>query len=219
MKSSPNKHFEDMKRLSRTSATFDAISALLEWDQETHMPKESIEYRAEQVELIASLAHKSKTSAEYARALSELIDIESGKINDPTLTDREQAAAREWRRDYLKSSKLPSEFIEEFARVTSRSMHVWSEAKKHSDFGSFCPHLKKIIELNKKKAELLGYEKHPYDALLDLYEPGMTTEVITPLFAKLKLFLTDMLRKIEGRSKHNRSFLKRLIPRIPPTSL
>ena len=212
MSNLPNKHFDEMKKLSRNSATFDAISALLEWDQETHMPKESIDYRSEQVELIASLAHRSKTNTEYAKALSKLIDIESGQINDPTLTPREQAAAREWRRDYLKSSKLPTEFVEEFAKTTSKSMYVWSEAKKHSDFSTFSPHLKKIIELNKKKAELLGYEKHPYDALLDLYEPGMTTEIITPLFAKLKLSLTDMLRKIEGRPKHNRSFLNGPFP-------
>ncbi|MBM3208346.1 MAG: carboxypeptidase M32 [Chlamydiae bacterium] len=208
MEHTPNKNFEDLKKISKTATTLDAISALLEWDQETYMPKDSIHYRSEQVELIASLSHKAKISKEFSQALEKLIDIESGEIKDTTLNSKEKAAAREWRRDYLKSSKLPTEFVEEFARTTSMSMHVWSEAKKHGDFATFSPHLKKIVELNKKKAELLGYEKHPYDALLDLYEPGMTTEIISPLFAELKLALTDMLRKIQSKSKHSRECLK-----------
>jgi carboxypeptidase Taq len=63
----------------------------------------------------------------------------------------------------------------------------------------FAPHLKKIVTLCRKKASLLSYEKHPYDALLDLYEPGMTSSYLDPLFERLKPSLTHLLQRIKDK--------------------
>ena len=35
--------------------------------------------------------------------------------------------------------------------------------------------LHEIIELKKQEADLLGYEKHPYNALMNDYDKGLTT--------------------------------------------
>jgi hypothetical protein len=69
----------------------------LDWDQETYMPKEAIEARSLQIELLASLAHRQKTSKAFAKALSALIDMETGEISDDRLTTAQIAALREWR--------------------------------------------------------------------------------------------------------------------------
>lgn len=200
--------FSEVHELSKTATLFESIHNLLEWDQETYMPKEAIDYRGQQLELMASLVHKHRTSPSFKKALSKLINLETGAIEDDTLTIEQIAAAREWRRDYLKSSKLPSSFVKQLAKLSSKSIHVWSEAKRHNDFKQFAPYLEKIVALNKKKADYLGFKEHPYDALLDLYEPEMTTAYLTPLFAKLKIALTELLKGIQAKPKNHHHFFK-----------
>ena len=38
------------------------------------------------------------------------------------------------------------------------------------------------FSMSRQKAEYLGYDEHPYDALLDLYEEGLTGGQITDMF-------------------------------------
>ena len=42
--------------------------------------------------------------------------------------------------------------------------------------------LQEIIDLKREEAEILGYEDHPYDAMLNLYEPNAKTKVLEILF-------------------------------------
>lgn len=195
----PKDNYTKVLEISKGAALLSSIHNLLDWDQETKMPKEGISVRSQQIELVASLLHKQKTSPRFVKALSKLIDIASGEIIDAALPSAHKAAARAWRRDYLQAEKLPASFVKTFARTTSTAMHVWAEAKKHNDFRAFSPHLEKIVSLCRKKADLLGYKEHPYDALIDLYEPDMRTTLIAPLFARLKTSLTTLMREIGKR--------------------
>lgn len=204
--------YQKITELSTKAALFSGISMLLEWDQETFMPKGAIEIRSKQVELIASLGHKEKTSKEFAEGLSQLIDIETGVLKSDELTERQAAALREWRRDYNNAVKLPSSFVEEFANVTSAATHAWAEARSKNQFKSFQAHLEKIVVLCRKKADFLGYKDHPYDALLDCFEPTMTTKVATVLLERLKIPLTDLLKKICTKPAPDTAFLHREYP-------
>ena len=44
-----------------------------------------------------------------------------------------------------------------------------------NDFAQFKPWLEKIVALKVQEAQAVGYQGVPYDALLDEYEPGVTT--------------------------------------------
>lgn len=191
--------FSRAAALSKQAALLSSIHNMLEWDQETYMPKNAIKIRSEQLEVMASLAHKMATSSAFKKSLEALIDLKTGNIKDKSLTEEEKSACREWRRDYEKAAKLPQSFVKEFAKTTSEAIHIWSEAKRHNSFKDFAPHLKKIVALCQKKAHLLGFEHHPYDALLDLYEPEMTSSYLDPLFDRLKPSLTHLLQKIRSR--------------------
>lgn len=205
-------NYSEVLKLSKASTVLGSISALLEWDQETHMPKAGIELRSWQLEMMASLVHKNKTSPAFKKALSKLIHLETGAIQDDSLLPHQIAAAREWRRDYLKAAKLPPTFVKNFAKTTSAAIHAWSVAKRHNSFAEFAPHLEKIVSLCRKKADILGYEHHPYDALLDLHEPEMTSEYLTPLFGKLKLSLTQLLKNIQAKPEIPHDFLTQTYP-------
>lgn len=193
--------------LSKKTTLLHSIQNLLDWDQETYLPKGAIEVRSQQLELLASLIHKEQTSSQYKKALNSLIDIETGEVKEGSLSTAQKAALREWRRDYLKTVKLPPSFVKQFAETTSKSIHAWGSAKEKRDFKAFAPHLEKIVKLSRKKCELLGYADHPYDALLDIYEPEMTTATLIPLFGRLKMHLSELVKKIGASPAPNQDFL------------
>lgn len=192
---------------SKNIRLLESISGLLEWDQETHMPPAATGVRSEQIELVASLIHKERTSKPFSSALSKLINIKSGEMNSKDLKPLQKAALREWRRDYLKAIALPNAFVKEFAKLTSESTMVWAKARKENSFKLFAPYLEKIISLSRKKADYLGYDNHPYDALLDNFEPDMTCKIITPLFEKLQKGVTHLLKKIQDSKQVEDKFL------------
>jgi carboxypeptidase Taq len=191
--------YQQLLKLCQTRALLDSISNLLEWDLETHMPAQAIEQRAAHMELMASLTHKEKTSKKFARALGKLIDIETGQIKDTSLSAPHQAALVEWRRDYLRDIKLPAAFVRKFAQTTSSSAHAWKKAKERNNFSLFLPHLKKIVSLCRKKADILGYQEHPYDALVNFFEPEMKTSTLTALFSRLQPPLSALVQAIQKK--------------------
>ncbi len=160
------------------------------------MPPKGSEVRADQIELLASLAHQERTSKKYEQALSRLIDLDSGKVRGEGLDEGQRAALREWRRDFLKATALPNDFVKNFARLSSESMICWAEARKKNRFSDFAPYLERIIEKSRQKADYLSYKTHPYDALLDCYEPQATTAEIESIFKKLKTEIKRLLGTI-----------------------
>ena len=203
--------YEALKLKGKNLQLLSSVSMLLEWDQETHIPTEGIEFRTEQIELIASLIHKESTSDEYKNALEKLIDIESGNIKSDALDDRKKASLKELRKDFIKETKLPNSFVKKLSKATSKGVNAWQSAKHENNFDAFLPHLKEIVSLHQEKAEYLGYEDHPYDALLNLYEPGMTSKKLDVLFNELKPFLKDLTKKL-SKKKEKTAFLSANYP-------
>jgi carboxypeptidase Taq len=201
------KDYNTLFSLSKKIRLYDSISYLLEWDQETYMPKKGKEIRAEQLALMASLSHQERTSKNYEQTLKKLIDLDSGEILDKNLPTHLQASIREWRRDFLKATSLPNVFVQEFARLASESTAAWAEARKQNRFSDFAPYLEKIIEQSRIKAEYLGYKDHPYDALIDCFEPNVTTAEIETLFSNLKKKITTLLHAILSSKQVDDRFL------------
>ena len=188
--------------------SIEAAMQLGEWDQETYMPQEGIIFRSLTLSNLSEIHHKLKTSPAYKKLLGSLIDLQSGEIIDSHLSAKECQNLKILKEDLEKQIKIPAKFVKQFSHLTSEATFTWQKAKEHSDFNSFLPYLKKIVKANIQKAQYLGYKNHPYDALLDLYEPGMTVAILDELFTKLKFFLIDLLRNIKSKNKHLPSFDK-----------
>lgn len=188
--------YQKVYELSRHARLLEGINSLLNWDQETYMPPGGAEIRSEQMEVVAGLIHREQTGPKLKRALSKLIDLETGKIVAQGLEPAQEAAVKEWRRDYLQNSALPSKFVEKFARVTSQAATVWKAAKREGNFHQFAPFLDRIIGLCRQKADYLGYKEHPYDALLNEYEPDMTTKQVAQTFGVLREALKPLIKKV-----------------------
>jgi carboxypeptidase Taq len=190
------KDFETLVNLSKQTHTLSSIERLLFWDQETMMPEGAIDIKSMQQKELASIIHAQKTSKEYGALLEKLFKASPLDANLKLM-----------HKDYIKQLKLPASFITELAEVSSKATHAWMEARKKNNFKSFEPHLEKIIALMQKRADYLGYEAHPYDALLDEYEPEMTVSKLDALFTPLKRELTDITH-IASKKKAETHFLE-----------
>ncbi|HEY4832266.1 MAG TPA: carboxypeptidase M32 [Waddliaceae bacterium] len=199
--------YQTLHSLSRHSRILQGIQSLLEWDQETYMPSEGSGIRAEQLKALAGLIHKEKTSKKFASTLNKLINIKTGKILRKDLLKPQEAALRAWKRDYRREVALPGKFVEDFAKLTSEAKHAWIYAKKQQSFEQFCPYLEKIVSMCRHKADLIGYKEHPYDALLEEFEPGITTSEVATLFQSLQISTLKLLKKIRSAKQIQGSFL------------
>ena len=191
--------YAKLHQISREARVFQGISSVLNWDQETYMPLGADAIRSEQFKELAGLIHQKRTSKRFQSALNKLIDISSGDIVANDLSAEQIAALKCWRRDYLQEVSLPKRFVEELSHLTSHTVNVWRNARKANDFKLLAPHLKKIIQLSRKKADYLGYQDHPYDALIDLYEPHMTTKSIQSLFDPLRTSLSSLVKQVVNK--------------------
>ncbi len=183
--------YDQLRTLKREAATIGSIEGLISWDQETYMPAGAAQARSAQMGLLARLGHERHTDPR----LGELI---GACENDSELMgdDRLAANIREMRRDYDLKTKLPSELVEELARVGSQAQEAWKSARKADDFKAFQPWLEQMVTLTMRKAECLSSGGELYDALLDEYEPGATAAqiegVFTPLRERLSAFIQDI---------------------------
>jgi carboxypeptidase Taq len=167
-------------------------AAVLAWDQETYMPPGGVASRADQLTTLGRLAHSHFVADE----VGGLLDALDGELGELPFDSDEVSLVRVTRRDYDHARKLPSALVAEIARAGSMARPVWQKARQAADFKSFAPYLEKNVELNRRVADALGYEKRPYDALLDRTEPGLTTEQLEGIFAELKAAIVPLVGDI-----------------------
>lgn len=192
-----DKTYEELIQLSRSETVLVSCAQVLQWDAEICMPRRGVEHRGQQMALLAGLAHDRATDPRRAELLSALEASELVKDADSA----QAVNIRELRRDYDRATRLPKQLVEEMARVAAMSAQVWSEARDRDDFKAFSPWLDKTFALAREKADAFGYDGGVrYDALLEDYEPGMTTAQLTPLFAKLREDLVPLVETLKNFS-------------------
>ncbi len=183
-----DKAYAELLQLTRNEAVLSSCLDLLQWDEEVCMPRGGGEHRAEQMALVAGLVHDRGTDPRYDELLST---VEASSL----VSDAESAEAvnvRELRRDYERERRIPRRLVEESARVTALASQAWAEARRRDDFKSFAPWLDQVFALAREEADAVGYAGTRYDALLDDYEPGMTTDRLSTLFARLEVDLVPL---------------------------
>ena len=191
MTETKNDTIEKLRKRLATVSDLGSANGLLAWDQQTYMPKGGVEGRAETMATLSRLAHEHFVDAETGALLDA-----AGNL-DPASEDG--ALVRRARRDYERSTRLPSRLVEEMTRAEGLAEPAWVEARAASDFGLFSPHLEKLLPLQREAAEALGYADHPYDALLDGYEPGATKARLEAMFGELKKGIVPMIRAISEK--------------------
>ncbi|MBS4217350.1 carboxypeptidase M32 [Bacillus sp. FJAT-49711] len=181
---------------------------LIYWDLRTGAPKNGVEQRSQVIGVLATEHFQMSTSEEMAAYIASL----SSKQDE--LTEIGKLTLKECKKQYEKNKKIPADEYEEYVVLQSNAEHVWEQARAASDFEMFKPYLEKLVAFNKKFIEYWGYSGNKYNTLLDMYEPGVTVDIIDQVFGDLRDVIIPLVRKITAsQNKPKTEFLFQHFPK------
>lgn len=195
-----SKTYEQYRNHLRKIADINNAIAVLHWDQETYLPAKGAAQRASQIATLSGLSHELMTSTELGDMLKTL-------SSDTSLSERESRNVAETAKDFERQQKLPTDFVIKKAKATSAAFQAWVKARKEDDFSIFEQPLTDMVAIKREEAELVGYTDHPYDALLDEYEPGEKTADLVTLFADVRAQLVDFIKEISQQPRPEDGFM------------
>jgi len=174
------------QRLSR----FSHLSAIAGWDMFTMMPPGGSAARGEALAELGVLQHQILTDKKVGEWLRNALQEE--------LNDAEQANLREMTRQYEQAALLPESLVEAKSLAGSRCEHAWRSQRPANDWQGFAENLREVVKLSREEAQIRAAAKgcSRYDALLDIFEPDMTSARLDVLFADLKSWLPTLLEKV-----------------------
>ena len=193
-------------------AILSSVEGNVGWDMETMMPPKGINLRSQQLALLSVIEHKMSTDPEIGTLLQNI----KRSPNYDKLNDVQKRNVYLIQKRYDEQTKLPEELVAELAKQQALTIDTWKKAKAAKNFAMFKPELEKMVNLQKKAADILMKVKEtstPYDAMIDIFEPKMTAKEITKVFDELKEGLVKLLKKCETSPKQpDMSVLKRKVP-------
>jgi len=185
-----NKNYQQLTRTFTRLSRFSHLSAMAGWDMFTMMPPGGSQARGEALAELSVLQHQILTDKHVAVWLE-------GAAQE-NLNDIEQANLREMTRQYQQAALLPEALVEAKSLAGSKCEHAWRSQRPANDWDGFAENLKEVVKLSREEARLRADAKgcSPYDALLDIYEPDMTSARLDELFGDLKTWLPDLLTQV-----------------------
>jgi len=204
--------YKRLMEKARDLAILQSAESIINWDMETMMPPKGIKLRSQQLAMLSVIEHKMSTSPE----IGNLLELITKHSENDKLNAVQKRNVYLTKKHYNEQTKLPEELVAAIAKQEALTNDIWKKAKAAKKYSMFKPELEKLVELEKKAAEILMEVKEtetPYDALIDIYEPKMTADELTKIFNELKDGLVSTLKKCENAPKQpDMGILKRKIP-------
>ncbi|MBY6256322.1 carboxypeptidase M32 [Phytobacter diazotrophicus] len=185
-----NQNYQSLTRTFTRLSRFQHLSAIAGWDMFAMMPPGGNTARGEALAELGVLQHQILTDKKVGDWLRNALQEE--------LNDVEQANLREMTRQYQQAALLPESLVEAKALAGSKCEHAWRTQRPANDWAGFSANLKEVVKLSREEAKIRAQAKgcSPYDALLDIFEPDMTSARLDVLFADLKSWLPDLLQRV-----------------------
>ncbi len=200
---------EFMNYVNKMAAFKEALS-LITWDMRTGAPEAGMKQRANVIGALSSEIFRMSTSEEMAAYIAIITKKEvNGRLSPVT-----KKTADHCKKEYERNRRIPPDKHKEYVILRSKAETVWQEAKRKADFEKFRPWLEKLVEFNKYFIDCWGYRGNKYNTLLDLYEPGMTVDILDQVFAEIRRKIIPLVKAI-ARSpvKPNENILFRYFPK------
>ncbi|MXP52646.1 carboxypeptidase M32 [Pantoea sp. Seng] len=188
--------YQELSKTFQRLARFGHLGAIAGVDMQTTMPPGGSQARGEAMAELSVFMHEVLTD----KRLGGLFDA----AQQESLNDVEQANLSEMQRAWQQATILPASLVEAKSLAGSRCEHAWRQQRPANDWQGFSANLKEVVKLSREEAQLraeaLGVSR--YDALLDVFEPGMTSAQLDNTFGELKSWLPALLQKaVEKQQK------------------
>ncbi|PCD75827.1 carboxypeptidase M32 [Pseudothioclava arenosa] len=182
--------FAELMAFQRETEALASVAGRLGWDQETMMPRGAAEQRAEESAALEAVLHARRTDPRLGDWLA--------RANAPDAAG--ERALDLIARSYNRNTRIPARLAAELARLTSLAQGIWAEARANEAPADFLPTLTEVLALKREEAACLA-EGNLYDALLDDYEPGMTSAEISAMFEALRPRLVALREAVLGADR------------------
>ncbi|MEI7577826.1 MAG: carboxypeptidase M32 [Armatimonadota bacterium] len=193
--------FEQLLNRYRDLCALEASVGLMNWDRQVIMPVGGGPARTEHVRRLSKMRHELLTSNEMAKYMDGASRWAS---------EEEQAQITVLKREIDHAQRMPLELIERKSRVSSDAYDVWRKCRQEADYPPLAPYYSELFLIARETAEALGYQDHPYDALIDQYEEGSTHAEAIETLGALKEPAINLVREIQEEGRHiDSSFLER----------
>jgi len=187
-----NERYDELRERLGEIADLRHIGAALGWDERTQMPRGGAEPRAEHSATLARVRHERLISDELGALLEGLEPWGAEQPHDSDEASTIRVALRRWR----KARRVPTELEAEIAAAQSIAENAWVDARASSDFGAVLPHLQRLVDLKRRVIDCFDDLEHPYDAMLDDYEPELTVAQVRPILERLRDGLLPLIERI-----------------------
>lgn len=189
--------FETLKSRLADINALQAATAIMDWDQQTYMPRGGADARAEHLGILGRMAHETFTSDDTQKLV-----LDASPDNED-----EQAMLRVVKRQLDLATKIPTQLVEDKARLAAHAHEEWVKARAGNDFAGFIDTLEKMFEFARREAEYLGYKDNIYDALLDIYEEGATAADARAMFDAVRGPQVALVKEIQDQPETDDSWL------------
>ncbi len=187
--------YQELSRTFQRLSRFGHLGAIAGVDMQTTMPPGGSQARGEAMAELSVFMHEVLTD----KRLGGLFDA----AQQESLNDVEQVNLNEMQRAWQQATLLPASLVEAKSLAGSRCEHAWRQQRPANDWQGFSVNLKEVVKLSREEAQLradaLGVSR--YDALLDVFEPGMTSAQLDKTFGDLKTWLPDLLQKAVAKQQ------------------
>lgn len=167
---------------------------LLNWDARTQMAAGGAQTRGHQVATLMGIARTMILDPAMREAVEAAGD-------DPAATAVRQAMEHH--------ARLPAELLQAKAEHATVAGAAWAKARAQNDFAIFRPHLERVVALARRTADALGHDGHPYDPMVQVFEPGETAASLTAFFDQLRVGILPILDRARSRPLPRTDFLYR----------
>ncbi len=174
-------------------AHFSHLSAISGWDAAAMMPSGGSDARGAAMAELSLHIHQLSTTPELQELL---INAES-----ETLNDNDKASLREMKRTWAQATALPDDLVQAQSLAGSKCEHAWRSQRPANDWIGFSKNFAEVVKLSQEEAQIRAEKTglSPYDAMLDIYEPGVTTEQLNATFGDLKTWLPDLTKQVQEK--------------------
>lgn len=183
-------------------------SSVLVWDSRTVMPPGGVASRGQQIATLTVLARQALIADDTRR----LVDAAERELAGEPADSPGRRAVEHTRAAIAHHARIPESLERRRAELRTQAQAAWIEARRNSDFGRFAPALTETVDLSRQLADAIGYEAHPYDALVSVFEPGETVATLDALFAALRAGLRPLLQRVAAATPPRIDFLDRDYP-------
>ncbi|MGY3569558.1 carboxypeptidase M32 [Vibrio paucivorans] len=179
--------FDKLVQHSKKISHFNHLAAICGWDQAAVMPAGGNQARSEAMAELSVHIHGLLTQPQlsdwFAQAESE------------ALSTQDSATLRELKRQWLQANVLPESLVQAKSLAGSKCEHAWRTQRGDNDWKGFEKNWAEVVKLSQEEAQIRAEATglSPYDAMLDIYEPGTSSQSLDTLFNDVKSWLPDLI--------------------------